>query len=1594
MAEGYENRESEDLNEENIANEYSQLQVTDPVDLESTNIEENPVEAQSVSSQEVEAAPDGWKNTWELAKAADVSSKSVSTVVNEYRTTHPEWFGVFKSRGKQTTEHFHPELVSVVEEHFAKLVPPPEGWLTKKVISRELKRHESVIIDLGADVLKEHPEWAVMYKGGNGRLAEHYSPELIAIIKERLDAYKEPSEGWTSLAALSREIDVDYAALKRTAKRLAKGLPGESIKTFRPAKGRATEYYSPELRALIEEQLATGFKPPEGWLANGAAKDEIGGISGPNLARLAEKHRQNNPEWFAEYGYPGQKYEYYSPELVEALRSEIGGFERAPEGWQTVDTIAKSLGVAHRTVANIIDTHASEYEGSVQEYRDNINRKLKYIAPDLAAFVTEQLQSRELAPDGWRTNQSVIEELGIAQTTAQRIANEYREEHPEYFANYMLDTSSKVIEHYSPELVAIIKERIAEVDPAPAGWRVALNIAEELGVSDTTIRKKADEYRTAHPEWFAIYKGNRNLEHYAPELVDILLSEHNEYERTPSGWLTIPGLAKKLAAGEGTVKRLVNDLREQHPEDFKMYRPRIGRPIEHCSPQIIEIVADTLAERDTLSLEAEALDQTKRDFESWVKNTKKSDSVESESIKKLVDLFGAGSVVDILYQFHPEYRDLPLPYVRSMLADYLGEFMAPRGGFSLETIRESADYLRDPNLRTSLTTIVKKDCLAFYNKVKQTHVVEDDLSIVELYISNLRTKTSDIQSEDLETVIADVEMYYQTLFTEIEKPDQLRDGLAAGRDFPDINQRINVQEINQKKKMLIADEMGLGKSASAIISKETLGVKLAVVLAPSNVVDTWRGYLSDQPPTEDGRSKGYFKEGQAPRVLVVDSLDDLDFSADSYDYILMSQERLNDDYTSALGALNYDMLIVDEVHKVKNLSAGKRAGHVVELAGNLEGEDQYLALLSGTPVPNKVGDVAMLLKLLHPDRFEEVSDQELVSQVVNGDILDIRTLLEDRMQMKSLTESVEMPKLQERERKIQLSEIEKSFYEVLLEEDELTASEKMQLMRKFILNPASLDASPNLVGSKSQEVNEALNDAFDTSDKIVMFVNGYVEDVIRGDHTIFDNMQLPDDVEVVTIHGEVPAGRRQEIQAELAQEGKRMLLAVSGQTADTGVDFSEADEVFFYNEPWTIYDKKQELSRVYRFGVKHDIKSTTFYAEGTIEEGIHKYIEAKYQAVEKLLRGVPLSEIEAKLVMEDEKQDGANLEVNPELAEYYFSSWDRMMKIYGHVKEIGEEEFVEFLSDWGSDYAEAYSDLGSRSYQANASRLAGTLIDQFRTQRGQSATSTRVLDVASGPEMLKKHISDEMAPNVYSVDINQHHFEAEGSPLRALGSFKDLPIANESMDYVNMSMALHYSRFTPSRVNDKNRYERLEIIQEMNRVLTPGGRAVLSLMYSLDFKNQAAFEKVIAKCGFEIVDEFSGDATSGDVFKARVITLQKNADCEQDTQALVSAIGSVNLQGLKFAKVDAKLKDSRKIATNFDLDGQQINANLNATDQQVYSEEQGLTQDLEALRDMYGEIKAIPEEVLVNSGYSRVYNGKSYILFKKLTTASGAVVVR
>ena len=72
--------------------------------------------------------------------------------------------------------------------------------------------------------------------------------------------------------------------------------------------------------------------------------------------------------------------------------------------------------------------------------------------------------------------------------------------------------------------------------------------------------------------------------------------------------------------------------------------------------------------------------------------------------------------------------------------------------------------------------------------------------------------------------------------------------------------------------------------------------------------------------------------------MIVDKGEKLDkLKTEQYDYVVISQEKLQTTtYVDKIIASKFDFLIVDEVHKLKNIATGKRANGLLRITEDLE----------------------------------------------------------------------------------------------------------------------------------------------------------------------------------------------------------------------------------------------------------------------------------------------------------------------------------------------------------------------------------------------------------------------------------------------------------------------------------------------------------------------------------------------------------------------------------------------------------------------------------------------------------------------------------
>lgn len=487
------------------------------IDLEGLKVVVDTQEVYSLSKDISESRekdfkiPEGWLTASQITRELRVAHKTVTKFVEGYRAEHPEWFVDYVT-GANMAEHYNPYLVNIIRKELS-WEEPEEGWSTARQLSGLLKVHDTTIKKFVEKFRKEYPDRFKNFRT-SGNLAEHYSPELVLIIKKELSFEKAP-DGWKTAASLNGEGFSSFKIIKNTAEKYRLEYP-EWFRDYK-AGGVVAEHYDPRLVELIKKEL-TFEKAPDGWMSASGLVGSGLPVAYITVTKFIERYRKERPEWFKNFKSGSKISEYYHPELIKLIKKEFE-IEKPMEGWTTPNQLLKIMPFGLEKIIIMANEHRQNHPEWFKTFKTG-KHTAEHYSPELVEILASK--KRDIAPPGWMSG-SMIEEAGIAsRPTAKKVAERYRIEKPEWFQDYYI--GPKLTEHYSPEIVDVIRREFF-VEKPPEGWFTASYFKDKIKGAPPGVVKFVEQYRSRHPEWFKTYKGrSMTAEHYSPELVKLIMN--------------------------------------------------------------------------------------------------------------------------------------------------------------------------------------------------------------------------------------------------------------------------------------------------------------------------------------------------------------------------------------------------------------------------------------------------------------------------------------------------------------------------------------------------------------------------------------------------------------------------------------------------------------------------------------------------------------------------------------------------------------------------------------------------------------------------------------------------------------------------------------------------------------------------------------------------------------------------------------------------------------------------------------------------------------------------------------------------------------
>lgn len=684
-------------------------------------------------------------------------------------------------------------------------------------------------------------------------------------------------------------------------------------------------------------------------------------------------------------------------------------------------------------------------------------------------------------------------------------------------------------------------------------------------------------------------------------------------------------------------------------------------------------------------------------------------------------------------------------------------------------------------------------------------------------------------------------------------------GTSEYADFPGFYQLEGVKFLLDKKRILLADGMGVGKTAQAVLGKLELENKTGrkvptLVITPNSVREHWYREIHQ-----------YCEEQRIGRVVVLDEytrealerVKDADFVIVNYDMFSRTDNSTRD----RLSAQGFGYVILDEVHNIKN-PAAVRSGHIKEIADRAE----YLCLLSGTPIPNRLNDIYMLIALLEKDTYKEVRDEQ--GQVVKTAAQAVReahwnqprilrVILERRRLRRELADIAQLPKVDEQlGPDTTLNAAQMVVYDDILNNNMLEGTYKLQQLTYALLDPSLVDPEALTTDALKAQLAETRASKYDALDRIIEKRTSRGEKVVVYSPIFQDGVtqklaERYKNCGAVVMDG-TNARMREAIRQKFQHNPENSVL-IATDVAGEGINLAAASTVVFLYNPYTPGERQQMIKRVHRRGQKKPVEVITLAIPGTVDEGVIELLRQKEKTISFIERGAPLDEEQKEFLF---RKDYATRPVT----QFLYTPQQKINRWSYQMCRMGARRLYKNLNRKGSrvakEYAENYTIDWDTSVSANTARLYKWIIGQLES-RGKLG---RKIDIGSGPGVLSR-ITGEKTTN---TDLNIHHFKQNFTDTKnanVVSALHSLPFLSELYDLAVCANSLNdtslelYGGFT----------ERELAIREANRILKQGGYYIMTLPRGVVTEEQGArLQEGLQQLGFEVVPEFTGFARSTD----------------------------------------------------------------------------------------------------------------------------------
>ena len=434
--------------------------------------------------------------------------------------------------------------------------------------------------------------------------------------------------------------------------------------------------------------------------------------------------------------------------------------------------------------------------------------------------------------------------------------------------------------------------------------------------------------------------------------------------------------------------------------------------------------------------------------------------------------------------------------------------------------------------------------------------------------------------------------------------DEKLDNLLKVNLYP--YQKEGIRFAAKAGKAIIADEMGLGKTTQAIGTAELLRkeglIGSVLILCPTSLKYQWRSEIKKFTDAEVFVIEGsHLKRKEA-------------YNRPEPYKIISYNSAAND--IKILGSLQTDMLIMDEVQRLKNWNTQiSRAARKIE--------SDYSVILSGTPLENKLDELYSIVEFVDNFRLAPYylfKDKHIITDETGkvlgyknlndigkklGDILIRRRKKDVKLQMPERSDknlfipmtNEQMEMHQEWQNQVRLLVLKWRRMHFLSDKDRKRLLLFLSQMRMVCDSSYILDQKTRYDTKVDECVNIISDIISEEGEKVVVFSQWE-----RMTRLIAKELEKKE-IGFEYLHGGVPSEKRKNLVDNFMNEPSSRVF-LSTDAGSTGLNLQSAATIINIDLPWNPAVLEQRIGRIYRLGQQNNIQVINLVTPDSIEQGM------------------------------------------------------------------------------------------------------------------------------------------------------------------------------------------------------------------------------------------------------------------------------------------------------------------------------------------------------------------------------------------------------